>query len=85
MIIEHSLQYLRESLSNYLEEDTMSQHIYRKLENGNYDSENEFVVNLDEEEIDYLDAMLGREINYAETALDDVRVKELNDIHELLS
>lgn len=39
---------------------------------------------LDEEESAYLNSLLEQEINYAENAQDDVRVRELNEIYELL-
>lgn len=83
-IIDHSLKYLRESLSNYVEDDDLCQQICSKLEDQDYESEIDFVEELDDDEITYLDALLEREINYAQNAQDDVRVKELNDIYELL-
>lgn len=84
MTIEKSLKYLSESLSNYVEEDRMSQKINSKLEQQDYETESDFVEDLDDEEIEYLNTLLEREINYAQSVQDDVRVKELNDIYELL-
>lgn len=82
--VEHSLMYLRESLSNYVEENVLCQQIYTKLETKKYDNEADFVEELEEEEIVYLDDLLAKEINYAQSVQDDIRVKELNDIYELL-
>lgn len=82
--VEHSLMYLRESLSNYVEESALCQQIYTKLETNKYDNETEFVEELEEEEIVYLDHLLAKEINYAQSVQDDIRVRELNDIYELL-
>jgi len=84
MIIEKSLKYLSESLSNYIEEDHMSRKINSKLEQRDYETEIDFVEDLEDEEIEYLNMLLEREINYAENVQDDIRVKELNDIYELL-
>ncbi len=81
--IDHTLDYLRESVSNYIEND-MAQKIYHKLESGNYTSEGEFVKDLDDDEIGYLDAILKREIAYAKNVQHDERVKELNEVYELL-
>lgn len=83
-MIEHSLGYLRESLSNYVEEDATCQNIYLKLEKENHENEIEFVESLEEEEIVYLDELLEKEITYAQDVQDETRVKELNDIYELL-
>lgn len=82
--IENSLKYLRESLSNYVDIEDISQRILTKLEAHDYDSEDEFIEELDEDEIEYLNHLLENEISYAHDAQDEVRVKELNDIYELL-
>lgn len=84
VIIKRSLQYLSESLSNYVEEDGMCQQICSKLENGNYNEEIDFVEDLEEEEVVYLENVLKKEIDYAESAQDDVRVNELEIIYEIL-
>ncbi|MGY0693780.1 sporulation protein [Virgibacillus sp. FSP13] len=81
--MDHTLDYLRESLSNYMEND-LCQQIYEKMESGNYDGEEEFVRDLDDDEMSYLNAMLEREINYAKNVQNDSRVKELNEVYELL-
>lgn len=82
--IDHSLMYLRESLSNYVEDNALCQQICSKLESQEYENEVDFVEQLEETEVVYLDALLEQEINYAKHAQDNVRAKELNDIYELL-
>uniref|UniRef100_UPI00403EF822 sporulation protein n=1 Tax=Ornithinibacillus sp. FSL M8-0202 TaxID=2921616 RepID=UPI00403EF822 len=83
MTIDHTLQYLLESLSNY-EDSELSQTIYQKLKHNPYQSEREFVDDLDDKEIQYLDQILEREINYAENVQDDVRVQQLREVYELI-
>lgn len=83
-LVDHSLMYLRESLSNYVEEDDLCQQIWSKLEDEDYEAESDFVEKLEEEEIVYLDTLLAKEINYAKNVQDEKRVKELNDVYELL-
>ena len=79
--IDHTLSYLRESLANYIEDDRCKR-IYNKLEN--YDSEGKFVLDLDEREIRYLNSLLKKELEYAKQVQNDERVKELNEVFELL-
>lgn len=62
----------------------MCQQICSKLENGNYNEEIDFVEDLEEEEVVYLENVLKKEIDYAESAQDDVRVNELEIIYEIL-
>lgn len=83
-MIEHSLRYLRESLSNYEEDDDILERINKKLDSSVYESDIEFIEDLDEDETTYLDRILEQEINYAKDAQDEVRAKQLNDIYELL-
>lgn len=82
-MIANSLKYLLESLSNY-EEDELSQYIFEKIEQVDYEAEIDFVEDLEEEEIEYLDSLLEREIKYAKNVQDDIRVRELSEIYELL-
>jgi len=84
IIVDHSLKYLRESLSNYEEENNLLQNINLKLATNHYKSEIDFIEDLDEDELIYLDRILEQEMNYARDAQDEVRAKELNDIYELL-
>ncbi|WP_188456725.1 sporulation protein [Virgibacillus oceani] len=81
--MDKTLQYLRESLSNYIDSDICGG-IYQKLEYKNYNGEGEFVEELNDDEMKYLNSMLVREINYARNVQNDNRVKELNEVYELL-
>lgn len=76
--------YLRESLSNYIEDNGICEVICLKLERKDYENQTEFIDELDEEEVDYLNVVLEKEINYAESAEDEVRVNKLNEIYQLL-
>lgn len=80
----YALKYLYESISNYIEEEPLSETIYQKIEQNKYETEEEFIEDLQENEIEHLDILLEREISYAQMADDDVRVKELHGIYELL-
>lgn len=82
--MNQSLQYLSESLSNYVEEDNICQQICEKLEHENYEEEIDFIEALEEEEVIHLETILKKEINYAEGAADDVRVKKLENIYQIL-
>ncbi len=62
----------------------MCQKIDKKLETEGYKNEGEFVRNLDEEEMAYLDSVLERELAYARNVENDIRVKELTEVYELL-
>lgn len=84
VIIKQSLQYLSESLSNYVEDDNVCQEICGKLENGNYEDEVDFVEALEEEEVAYLESVLQKEIAYASSAQDEIRVNKLQAIYQVL-
>ncbi|WP_188392693.1 sporulation protein [Compostibacillus humi] len=81
--MDHTLKYLRESLSNYSENE-MCQQIIAKLEENQYSEEIEFVKDLSEEEISYLDQVLENELDYARNAQDEVRTKQLLEVFEQL-
>ncbi|WP_047982915.1 sporulation protein [Ornithinibacillus californiensis] len=81
--MDRTLQYLRESLSNY-DDDKLSMSIYKKLKNKTYQNEREFVEDLDDKEMQYLNQILEREINYAENVQDDTRVQQLREVYELI-
>ncbi|WP_439649406.1 sigma-G-dependent sporulation-specific acid-soluble spore protein CsgA [Lentibacillus daqui] len=81
--IDHTLDYLRESLANYAEDD-MGRQIIKKLESRHFSGEGAFVKALTDDEMVYLDRILDREIHYAKNVQNDIRVKELNEVHELL-
>ncbi|WP_342541282.1 sporulation protein [Heyndrickxia sp. FSL K6-6286] len=80
--MDTTLAYLRESLSNHVNRST-GQRIYKKLQN-HYKNEEEFVRELDEEEISFLNSILKDEISYAQNEKDEKRVHQLNEVYELL-
>ena len=83
--METTLAYLREILSNYTDyHDETPRHIYKKLLNKPYQSEEEFARDLSEEETDFLNRILPHEIKYAMEERDFKRVHELNEVYEQL-
>jgi hypothetical protein len=82
--MDKTLGYLRETLSNYTDEHSHGRHIYRKLMEGHFPSEESFVRQLNSNEIDFLNKILPDEINYAKEEKDQKRAKELNEVYELL-
>jgi hypothetical protein len=83
-VLDRTLGYLRETLSNYTEQYTIGQGIYDKMRMNNYSSEGAFVKDLSEEEIDFLNKILPDEIQYAKAEQDEKRAYELNEVFELL-
>ncbi|WP_156288736.1 sporulation protein [Oceanobacillus salinisoli] len=81
--MDNTLKYLRESLANYSENE-VCQHILKKIEQSHYENEEEFVEDLDEEEMAYLDNVLENELNYAKNVQSDERVQQLTEVFELL-
>ncbi|MED1201615.1 sigma-G-dependent sporulation-specific acid-soluble spore protein CsgA [Heyndrickxia acidicola] len=81
--MDYTLGYLRESLSNHLE-DQYGKSIYKKMLVNHYENEEEFVRDLDELEITFLNKVLKKEIRYAMEEQDEKRTKELNEVYELL-
>ncbi|WP_047979863.1 hypothetical protein [Ornithinibacillus contaminans] len=79
--MDKTLLYLRESLSNYAENE-LNQSIYHKLMKNRYDSEVAFVEDLNDKEMQYLEKILQREINYAENVQDDLRTEQLREVYE---
>ena len=82
--MDKTLGYLRETLSNYTDDHSEGKHIYRKLSEGHYTSEGSFVRDLNQKEINFLNKMLPKEINYAKEEQDEKRASELNEVFELL-
>ncbi|MFV8828093.1 sporulation protein [Alkalihalobacterium sp. APHAB7] len=82
--LDQSLAYLREALSNYIEDHPICQGVYDRLENNNYSTEEEFVGGLAEEEMKVLDIILKQEIKHAEEEQDEERTKQLNEVFEQL-
>ncbi|MEK5442104.1 MULTISPECIES: sigma-G-dependent sporulation-specific acid-soluble spore protein CsgA [Fredinandcohnia] len=82
--MDKTLGYLIESISNYGDENKTSRAILTKMINNQYASEEAFVRDLDEEEIEFLNKVLPEEINYAMDEKDFTRVHQLNEVYELL-
>ncbi|MEH7086994.1 sigma-G-dependent sporulation-specific acid-soluble spore protein CsgA [Neobacillus drentensis] len=82
--MDKTLGYLREILSNYTDDHSEGSHIYRKLSEGQYTSEGSFVRDLTQKEINFLNKILPKEINYAKEEQDEKRANELNEVFELL-
>ncbi|MCY9012318.1 sigma-G-dependent sporulation-specific acid-soluble spore protein CsgA [Bacillus inaquosorum] len=78
-----TLGYLRESLSNHLENE-VCQRICKKMLEKRYVNEEEFVKDLDDNEMSFLNHVLEKEIKYAQNEQDQKRAKELNEVYELL-
>jgi hypothetical protein len=82
--MDKTLGYLRETLSNYTDDHSEGRNIYRKLVEGHFTSEGSFVRYLNQKEIEFLNKMLPKEINYAKEEQDEKRAHELNEVFELL-
>ncbi|GAB3803259.1 sporulation protein [Virgibacillus kimchii] len=82
-MIDPTLKYLMEALSNYSENE-LCQSIFAKLKTNIYTSEESFVKELNEEESTYLNDVLENELAYAKRVQYDERVKELTEVYELL-
>jgi len=84
-MMEQTLAYLREILSNYLDtHDDTPKRIYQKLISKSYRGEGEFVRDLTQKESAFLDRILPHEIRYAMDERDYERVYQLNEVYELL-
>ncbi|TCP30557.1 hypothetical protein EV207_10586 [Scopulibacillus darangshiensis] len=84
MFDDHTLDYLMESLSNWIDDDVKAVSLYRQLVAGHYPDEKAFVESLSEEEQLYLNGILTKEMDYAKTGQDDVRLTQLNEVYERL-
>ena len=82
--MDKTLGYLREILSNYSDDHSEGRQLYRKLSEGNFSNEGDFVRHLTQKEINFLNDMLPREINHAKEEQDEKRAHELNEVYELL-
>jgi len=78
------LQYTKESIDAYIE-NPICQSIYAKLEESTYESEEEFITNLDAHELSYLDSLLHKEMQYARSANDEAKLSALTNLYEHLS
>ncbi|NPC91350.1 sporulation protein [Bacillus sp. WMMC1349] len=79
--MDTTLGYLRESLSNHLQHD-IGRSIYKKLKH--YANEEEFAQHLSQREMSFLNQVLKHEMNYVKNEQDDERLRQLNEIYELL-
>jgi tRNA A37 N6-isopentenylltransferase MiaA len=82
--MDKTLSYLREIVSNYTEQSSLSKKIYEKIEKNLDSSEEDFVRMLSQKEINYLNEILPQEIRYATDEQDYERVRQLNEVYELL-
>lgn len=78
------LAYVREVLSLYTDRSDTGKKIYAKIENGSYKTEESFVRDLSQKEIDFLNDILDEEIQYAKNEQDEKRAAQLNEVYELL-
>lgn len=84
VLMDQTLGYLKEIISNYTDDHTEGKHIYKKLTKGDFTSEGSFVRNLNQKEINFLNNILPEEINYAKAEKDEKRAYQLNEVYELL-
>lgn len=82
--MDQNLAYLHEALSNYTEENASVRDIAEKIRKYDYSSEESFVRQLEQEEIQMLSQVLDKEINYANKSGDLERGYQLNGVFELL-
>ena len=82
--MDHTLDYLRESLSNWIDKDETAYRLYHKLENNVFSSERDFANTLNEEDIHHLSEMIKKEMRYADQEEDTIRLSQLNEVFEQL-
>ncbi|WP_226034791.1 sigma-G-dependent sporulation-specific acid-soluble spore protein CsgA [Aquibacillus saliphilus] len=82
--MDQNLAYLHEVLSNYTEDNEAAQDIDRKISNLNFSSEEEFVKELNQEQIQLLSQILSKEMHHANESGDHERGFQLNEVNELL-
>lgn len=82
--MDQNLAYLRESLSNYTNEQDAAQQVYKKLLKGNFKDEREFARSLEENEVEFLNKILPDEIRYAMEEKDYERMEQLNGVYQYL-
>lgn len=81
--MEQTLAYLREILSNYTESHGEGKQIYAHLQHFR-GSELDFIKELSQKEMRFLNDILPKEIKYALEEQDEKRAKELNSVYEQL-
>ncbi len=82
--MNQSLAYVREVLSLYTDRSDTGKNIYSKMMEGHFMSEEAFVRELSEGEINFLNQVLEEEIQHAKNEQDSKRAHHLNDVYELL-
>ncbi|WP_100408082.1 sporulation protein [Bacillus solitudinis] len=82
--MDTNLAYLRESLSNHVDNHEICQRIYNRLEQHSYENEEAFVNGLDDGEAEILNLILEKEIGYARQEEDEQRIAQLSGVYELL-
>jgi len=82
--MNQSLAYVREVLSLYTDRSDTGKSIYSKMMEGHFKSEEAFVRELSEGEINFLNQVLEEEIQHAKNEQDSKRAHHLNDVYELL-
>lgn len=82
--MDKTLGYLRESLSNWAENNEYALQLFKKIESNQYKNEEEFVRDLSEEEVIYLNNVLPTELEYAKDEQDGLRYAQLNEVFEQL-
>ncbi|GGE32434.1 hypothetical protein GCM10011391_08880 [Pullulanibacillus camelliae] len=82
--MDNTLLYLKEALSNWMDENETAYRIHLKLETNDYANEGAFATVLDEHEKRYLNAMLAKEMHHAKEEDDLVRLGQLNEMYEQL-
>ncbi|MGM0873945.1 MAG: sporulation protein [Bacillota bacterium] len=81
--MDFTLGYLKEALSNY-DRSSVCQGINDKLEKGQFKTERDFVLQLEDDEVQFLNNVLPEEIKYAFNEQDFIRGNQLNEVYELL-
>ncbi len=84
MTEDHTLDYLKESLSNWVDTHRQARDIYKKLETHHYKNEEAFARALSPVESHFLSDVLAEEINYADQEEDATRKAQLNEMYEQL-
>lgn len=84
MTEDHTLNYVLESLSNWVDTHEQARSLYKKLTHHHYKDERAFAMHLSPEESHFLTDLLSEEINYAQQAGDDIRLGQLNEMSEQL-
>ncbi|MGE1165973.1 sigma-G-dependent sporulation-specific acid-soluble spore protein CsgA [Peribacillus simplex] len=83
-MMDRTIGYLREILSNYTDQYPEAQEIYNKIKSGHFHSEEELVNKLSDKEARLLNHILPQEIKHAKEVSDTERVSQLSEVYELI-